>query len=632
MVNETPVRALLVFSIGPVQSFIATARRTQDLYVSSALLSYLAQTGVEEAEKVGATLIYPVKTAKGEWPTSIPNRFVLEVAVPAVEQVATAIERAIRREWQFVADSTHNYFAQLAPNAEWQATWARQVNSWLETYWAAWHWTDQESYSLAFQHVGLALDARKRIRSFPAWPEPGEKCTLSGIHEALGPESYHRQELRRFWQAIQKARSITPAELRKGERLSAISIIKRFAAKEEVGIPALMHKRFPSTSSIAAASFRKDLLTHWETLAGYVLAHLDALDALGVQRFSKPEPFPHLEQLVATRSGAERVLRYDGDFFYGETFELQRLKETLGKDPGESKRQHALSTLKSLLAATALLKLAPPHLYLATLVLDGDSMGKLLGACVSPDQHRRISQALANFAETTVRTIVEIDHPGRLVYAGGDDVLALMPARFALTVADQLQRAFSTVMAEALAKEMDTDERLRPTASAGIAISHHIQPLEGALRAARSAEYIAKDAYGRNALVVDVIRRSGEKQRVGIKWSAPEWDIADSLAPIWQTQQLIEAAALSGKVAYDLKAESVGLQGILTALPLELERLFKRHWQNQESAKVPAQVQNVDPGVLAQQWAQLIRLPEVTVDGLAGWLLLARFLAQSGQE
>jgi len=632
MVDETREKALLIFSIGPVQSFIATARRTQDLYVSSALLSYLAKVGVEEAEKVGAALIYPVKTAKGEWPASIPNRFVMEGTAVEAEQIADAIDRSIRREWQFVADNTHDYFLQLAPKADWQATWNRQVDRWLETYWVAWRWSREESYGKAFQHAGLALDARKRIRSFPTEPEPGEKCTLSGIHEVLGPGGHNRQHIRQFWQTIRKSRGVTPAELREGERLGAISIIKRFAAKEEVGIPALAHRRFPSTSSIAAASFRKDLLQHWDKLAVDVLAHLDALDELGVQRFSTPEPFPHFDKLVAIHQGAERLLRYDGDFFYGETFEPKRLEDALGRTADEAKRQRALDTLRSLRNATARLNIAPPHLYLGILALDGDRMGKLLGACVSPEQHQGISRALANFAEMTVHTIVEIDHPGRLVYAGGDDVLALLPVRFALTVANQLQRAFAAAVTVALNREGDSSEIVTPTASAGIAIAHHIQPLESALRAARSAEHAAKEIYERNALVVDVVRRSGEKQRVGIKWAEPDWQASDAVAPILATQRLMETGVLSGKVAYDLKAESVGLSGVSSdALRLELQRLFKRHLQDRKAEETPKQ-KEADPSVLAQQWAQLIDLPQVTVDILAGWLLLARFLAQSGQE
>jgi len=638
MVNQKASKALLVFSIGPVQSFIATSRRTQDLYVSSALLSYLARIGVEAAESVGATAIYPVKTGKGEWPASIPNRFVVETDLQGVEHIASAIERAIRREWLLVADNTRDYFATLAPQVGWQAVWKRQVDGWLETYWAAWQWSEQENYGKAFQRAGFALDARKRIRTFPVEPEPGEKCTLSGIHEALGPGERERPHVREFWKKIRSSKRVTPAELRDGERLSAISTIKRFAAKEEAGVNALRHKRFPSTSSIALASFRKALLEQWDKLADVVTAHLDALEALGVQRFADPEPFPHLNQLAKTRQGAERLMRYDGDFFYLDTFEPKRIKEALGsisdEATHEAKRQHALGTLTKLRNAATQLNIAPPHIYLATLVLDGDGMGKLLGKCESPAQHRKISQALANFAETTVRTIVEIDHPGRLVYAGGDDVLALLPVRAVLDVANQLQRAFSAALSAAL--ETTDEHQAQPTASAGIAISHHVQPLEGALRAARGAEHAAKDRYDRNALVIDVVRRSGEKQRIGIKWSAPDQDVTDALAPLLETQQLMEIGMLSGKIAYDLKAECIGLEKIPKALQVELQRLFKRHLQDEPSNGICGLSRRVkkeiDVNALATKWAQLAKLPAVSVETLAGWLQLVRFLAQSGEE
>ena len=43
MTNQDKVpAALLVFSIGPVQDFIATARRTQDLWMGSYILAYLS--------------------------------------------------------------------------------------------------------------------------------------------------------------------------------------------------------------------------------------------------------------------------------------------------------------------------------------------------------------------------------------------------------------------------------------------------------------------------------------------------------------------------------------------------------------------------------------------------------------
>ena len=59
------------------------------------------------------------------------------------------------------------------------------------------------------------------------------------------------------------------------------------------------------------------------------------------------------------------------------------------------------------------------------------------------------------------------------------------------------------------------------TASAGIAIAHHYTSLSYVRRISKEAERLAKEHYGRNALVVTVLRRSGEQTRVGCKWLYP---------------------------------------------------------------------------------------------------------------
>lgn len=61
--------------------------------------------------------------------------------------------------------------------------------------------------------------------------------------------------------------------------------------------------------------------------------------------------------------------------------------------------------------------------FYALLLMDGDNMGKLLS--VYKDKQGDISAALAQFSQA-VRGIVR-DHNGRLIYAGGDDVFALLP-------------------------------------------------------------------------------------------------------------------------------------------------------------------------------------------------------------
>ena len=54
---------LFIFTIGPVQSFIAQARKTQDLYAGSQLLSDLIRYAVETARQ---------KSAEGEFELIFP--------------------------------------------------------------------------------------------------------------------------------------------------------------------------------------------------------------------------------------------------------------------------------------------------------------------------------------------------------------------------------------------------------------------------------------------------------------------------------------------------------------------------------------------------------------------------------
>jgi len=60
---------------------------------------------------------------------------------------------------------------------------------------------------------------------------------------------------------------------------------------------------------------------------------------------------------------------------------------------------------------------------------------------LSPSYHLQFSEALSNFALLCARPIVE-HFDGRLIYAGGDDVLALLPADTALACARSLRLAF----------------------------------------------------------------------------------------------------------------------------------------------------------------------------------------------
>jgi CRISPR-associated protein Cmr2 len=138
-------------------------------------------------------------------------------------------------------------------------------------------------------------------------------------------------------------------------------------------------------------------------------------------------------------------------------------------------------------------------------------MGRAIDSLGSADAHRAFSKALAGFADKA-RRVVEQQHRGALVYAGGDDVLAFVSLPEALACADALRRAFESAMATACASLPD-DTRL----SVGLGIGHIMESMGDLLTLGRQAEREAKR--DRNALAVLVDKRSGGTRTWRAQWN-----------------------------------------------------------------------------------------------------------------
>jgi CRISPR-associated protein Cmr2 len=123
------------------------------------------------------------------------------------------------------------------------------------------------------------------------------------------------------------------------------------------------------------------------------------------------------------------------------------------------------------------------------------------------EQHKKFSAALTRFAEDAHRIVSE--HQGAAIYAGGDDVLALLPLHTLLDCAAALEDAFREQMRDYGA----------PGLSAGVAIVHHLLPLGMALDLARAAEKQAKTYDDKkNALAIIVSKRSGGDTTIRGRW------------------------------------------------------------------------------------------------------------------
>jgi CRISPR-associated protein Cmr2 len=330
-----------------------------------------------------------------------------------------------------------------------------------------------------------------------------------------------------------------------------------------------------------------------------------------------------------------------------------------------------------------------PSDYYAVLFMDGDQMGKWLSGThedlpkfaeilhpqvreqlkgqsnwqtvlqtqrlMSPSLHAAISEALANFALNAVPFVVEELHAGRLVYAGGDDVLALLPLVDVLPAARKLRALFSgeakrfdnDILVEFMSKQwtgwIEWEGRKlltmgnRATASIGIVVAHRLHPLRDVLRQGREAEEDAKELYERNAICVRWLKRSGEQVQMGAKFFYPDHCINDTLQVLMEFAELMRTKISRG-FATDLMRESFALADLdEKAQEAELRRLLKRrselsHDQVKDWAQKLAQLAvaldthadcNADPFDLTR--------PQRGIVELGKWLTFLRFLTGGGE-
>lgn len=644
---------IVIFTIGPVQSYIAAARRTQDLWAGSRLLSDIMKHALDAAP--ADAVIFPQRDEAGQWPDSLPNRAVVVLPGGQGVDIAGQMAAAARGRWTGIAVAVRDWFAGnvLAPDGQWnwRGIWERQVAHWLEVYWIACPWDDAaESYGEGYGRASRLLDARKLARHFPDHHEYDVKSTLDGAYQALRGQGEGREyAAAAFWE---RAAAAAPrGDIRRGERLSAIDLIKRFA--QDAGQLPAENTRFPSTSSIACADYRLALMKNWNDREGKdgklipgtataLTAFVAALDRLVAAfptrkeqerlRFadSSHEPVPALQRAAAGNPTLFQLGRYDGDTFYPDFYTEARFIEQLGRERsaklaraeldavGEAKK--ALSTLYE---AGDALDIPRPALYYAVIALDGDRIGRRLShPDMTPDVHRQVSRAMDIFTRVKVPEVAGVTYPAPWIYAGGDDALVLAPVSCALEVADALRRTF----AETVGVEFDSDEPAPTagptTASAGIAIVHQQNPLQAGTRRAKEAEEAAKRLpYGRNALVVHRQTRGGAPQ-----WLGGKWDVAGGLTKlIAELQNHIAAGRLSGKFAYELREEAPALVAVdRSGQEAELKRLLKRHTPDQHRPRVLPQADT-----LAELSAEL---GDKGIEQVAEWAVLARFLATGGRR
>ncbi|WP_297727928.1 type III-B CRISPR-associated protein Cas10/Cmr2 [Limnohabitans sp. Rim8] len=660
--------ALLTVSLGPVQSFIAAARSTSDLWAGSHLLSRLSWEcmrplceelgpdailfprlrGIPQVDlwlrdqmKLPAELFQVCEWQKGAtdanplFSAALPNRFVAVVPASQAQVLAHKCEQAVRDWLQSTGQDVVNRLLEAAGlNTGGEQHCHQQMREQLagfpEVHWAAvpfslirprnaekqndldttqlsaamapffgvaqgqptgfldsdaWKvlkddmaWDDRTTfwspnpgtlYPAVFDLAERALAAAKASRCFEQLPQHGWRCSLTGDSEWLTTDpaqlqKSYRQQKDTLWAKVHQAKKSWAKE---GEHLGGLSALKRLwpnVFADEVGKATgkAVGRFVVSTHTMALASQLDDWLEKGAP------AGPDFSDA-----YKKLKP----ESAALPR----RLMRHETNHVEDAKV-LPGLLEAARDSEEPSAYQHATKVVRDTLGVDKL------ETYYSLLMMDGDRMGAILAGdetthtaisylksfhpkvrsgfnkqaernarlkaygdqprAISPNRHLAISGALNDFSQTVVRHVLEQEHLGRVLYAGGDDVLAMLPTADLLSAMQRLRHAYSgsaphdaqTDWGMVRNRQGDVRHQLvlnkgfawlngrlmrmmspQATASTGAVIAHDQAPLGAVLQALRAAEKRAKNEGGRNAFSITVVKRSGGMLSLTEHWGEP---------------------------------------------------------------------------------------------------------------
>ncbi|MDR2453554.1 MAG: hypothetical protein LBD51_03150 [Bifidobacteriaceae bacterium] len=162
--------------------------------------------------------------------------------------------------------------------------------------------------------------------------------------------------------------------------------------------------------------------------------------------------------------------------------------------------------------------------YYCVLQCDGDNVGRLLAATATGDIRAEFSKKLQGYSRRAAEIIYE--YGGVTLYAGGDDLLAIVPVagtceRTILDLAADLAAEFAKATAATAPEGPPGGNAPHPppdaappagaTLSLGAAICYYKYPLYEALARARGLLFgQAKNAPGKGALAVSLVKHSGQ--------------------------------------------------------------------------------------------------------------------------
>lgn len=519
-------KLLHIFTFSPVQGFISNSRRLSDLYHSSLLLSTLTENLMKVIKDLNTEIIYPVLVEDGQGLANYPNRIVFLADGCMCEDVV----KKFQERWEGVYETIlREVLDRVGISKEEKEKIREQAKLHLKNYFRAYcectnseelkKWKeklkqklgeDYDDYAVAYDWTERKLGALKSKKPYEpfvdAYTYNGGKhpdgCTLCGERAHLAVD------WKKFKENFQKD---IKHYLKEGEKLCGVCLVKRFAFYY------LKRQTFPSVHDIANAKFKEELKDFEQKYPD----RASELKSLLQQYMGEDKPRDHLWE-------------YNAELFDIEELErIKREEEDLSLVIDDLIRE-----LRWIYNNEFLSK--PSKNYFAIIISDGDSMGDWLGLKSERRKdklerafHEKFSKALSDYAKE-IKSLESNEKFGlRIVYAGGDDVLAVADLREFLDFAEKLNPIFKEKVGE------------NASVSAGIVIGHQKDNLAYLLNEAGKAEKRAKSVEGKSAFCITVIPRGGGPVSFWAKW--------EFLSLFKDTIEYFEKEIIGDRTVYDIR-------------------------------------------------------------------------------
>lgn len=533
---------LMLLSIGPVQSFIAQARKAQDLWAGSYFLSYLINQA-KQALPDDTELIFPAKnTHLDSVVASMPNRLLFITSDP--ETTGKILETEIRQVFEnIITFALKKYESFGAFN---QIT-IDSFKDFTEIFYAAVEYSDKDTYNEKYAKLESLVGAIKNNRSFEQIAYSEEKtypiviCPVCGERHALalnGKLDY--EHVKKLWTRI----SARNAKIKTNEYLCPVCLAKRLFPdylENQTKNPKIS---FPSLADLTVSEWRMKMV------------HNNKLTSLE-NRLQNNEFLKRDKGFVHPKLKAEVLIHNldipetltDAHWYFPENFTKSEFEKITDFDKDKFQDFQKSKPLKM-----------PDTSYYGMMMMDGDGMGEMLAKVKNKHEHSSFSSVLADFAGKDVPKIIEEEHFGKLIYAGGDDVFAISSKNDLLSIMNSVRKSFKKTLSEN--QEAYTSVQGQFHMSAGAVIAHYKAPLFFVLDKVRQMEKIAKsfmidETHKKNACALIMIAHSGNHKAVVFPWEYTDSqnNIYESVELLQQLQYFLKQEHLSKSFIYKLKDE-----------------------------------------------------------------------------